>query len=1113
MREEKRRRARDEELPAAKKKRDNSPTAHYSTSGASTSKSRGHIPVSERQQFALLKLMETKNSPSDRGVKQVWEVQDREVCESEKPPALPPPISKGQSAATLNATSTTGGATPGRYSSPYQESGHQAERSTGIHGHSHCHHSHGHSSSSSSSHHSVSRKSSSQQQHRSGSSESPLMRVSKKGDLLTLKMMVKEGADVNEQDANGRTALHESSLQNFLHVVSYLLKHNANPNLQAIPRSGNGAGTGDTPLHEAAREGHIRIIRALLRYGADPKICNNNGDRPTDLCPNEASQLLFKQSNQSRDYPVITNTPAASSIPVKKASIPSTSKSPPPSSEGHHQVRISFAEEQAGSGVGSCIKRRGSPDLSSSSPACGQGQQHSSKKDPYAFDDEEVELTSHPNQDNVIQAPANAAAATSSSPLQPHRFNTTFVPSGTTTVTAAVSSVHMNAASGDSLHSISSSVSPNAIVGGGGGGGPPLKLRFAMEAGHYTVMENQENPSEQAAVVVTSSTSVTATVPASTAMIAIDVPSMEEGMVITNSAELNQGLSMDANSKSESGEQKPSVLSEETADRDSDNGRSPKVPPLRIKLGNSTPPPSQSHSSSSLSLELAQNESSAPNSGDTTKEPTLGGERKQGFDDDTLTAATQLKQKSETPSELTVKEEGDGQGGNEVLKIEQEEIGLAVAADDEEKKSLDAVSISTPHQTKRGVGGGGGGKVVKVTSSSDSASLKRHAASESGDVRIKDMSEMKVEDASKTRSFRTLRSHTAAQREKEEREKNSDVAPLKKRKYRSKGSSGGSVTEGGGGEADAGKSTDHEDAGTTNEASSLRSSSTNDDTAVPGTAEEEVQSPSGEAIATSSCGHDQASKSVRVFDDPNKPSAVGWGENPYEKAAELNRGLSELIGKLVELQPKEPTGYQDYLLVTRDYLLAGNTPHLIIRRPCPPELPQALVDLFEEQEDERHSQALKHQSEREQLRLCAEQSVLRAQTRATIALANQPRPLSFCSVMALKGFTYLPPFKDPEHRDEESVRDRFKARTLIGWLQDIKDNFHLEKKKLLCRQLHEAESLMMVQKLDWEVKLKELHLYDHRTNIFDQIPSQHVPLIGVPSDFPLFVHDPIQRPS
>ncbi|CDS42659.1 ankyrin repeat domain protein [Echinococcus multilocularis] len=1114
MREEKRRRARDEEFSAAKKRRDNSPNAHHATSGASTSKSRGHIPVSERQQFALLKLMETRTSPSDR----VWEGQEPEVCESERPPpAPPPPATKGQPAATLTATTTTDGSTPGRYSSPYQESGHQVDRSTGIHNHSHCHHGHGHSSSSSSSHHSGSRKSS-QQQHRSGGSESPLMRVSKKGDLLTLKMMVKEGADVNEQDANGRTALHESSLQNFLHVVSYLLKHNANPNVQAVPRSGGGTGTGDTPLHEATREGHIRIIRALLRYGADPKICNNNGDRPTDLCPNEASQLVFKQSNQSRDYPVIANTPAASSVQVKKASITSTSKSPPPlPSEGHHQVRSSLVEEQGGSGGGSCTKRRGSPDLSSQSPACGQRQQHPTKKDPYAFDDEEVEIMSQPNEVNVAQASTNAAATTSSSPLQPHRFNTTFVPTGATTVATVISpSLHINMALGDTLHSASSSASPNATVGGGVAGGPPLKLRFAMEAGHYTVMENQENSSEQAAVVVTSSAAVTAAVPAAASTTVIDVPPVQEGVVIIKAEELNQSLSMDANFRMESVERKPSVSLEETVDRDSDSERSPKVPPLRIKLGNSTPPPSHSHLLSSLPSELAQNESSASNSGDTAKEPTLGGERKQDIDDDTSTAVPQLKPKSETSSELAEgKEGGDVQDGNEVPKVEQEGISLAVTEDDEEKKLVDAIPASTSHQTKRGTGGGG--KVVKVASSSDSTSLKRHAAPESGEVKLKDMSETKVDDTFKARSFRTLRSHTAAQREKEEREKNSDVAPLKKRKYRSKGSNGGSSAEGGsggGGEADAGKSTDHEDAGIANEASSLPSSSTNEDTAIPGTAEEEVQSPSSEAItASSSCGHDQSSKPARVFDDPNKPSAVGWGENPYEKAAELNRGLSELMGKLVELQPKEPTGYQDYLLVTRDYLLAGNIPHLIIRRQCPPELPQALIELFEEQEDERHTQALKHQSEREQLRLCAEQSVLRAQTRATIALANQPRPLSFCSVMALKGFTYLPAFKDPEHRDEESVRDRFKARTLIGWLQDIKDNFHMEKKKLLCRQLHEAESLMMVQKLDWEVKLKELHLYDHRMNIFDQIPSQHVPLISVPSDFPLFVHDPIQRPS
>ena len=132
--------------------------------------------------------------------KQAWEVQEREICESEKSPSssLPVQASKGQSTPITQT----------RYGSPLRD---QVEKLAGNHSHLHCHHNHGHSSSSSSSHHSGSRKSASQQQQRlhrtSNASESPLMRASKKGDLLTLKMMVKEGADVNEQDANGETTL------------------------------------------------------------------------------------------------------------------------------------------------------------------------------------------------------------------------------------------------------------------------------------------------------------------------------------------------------------------------------------------------------------------------------------------------------------------------------------------------------------------------------------------------------------------------------------------------------------------------------------------------------------------------------------------------------------------------------------------------------------------------------------------------------------------------------------------------------------------------------------------------------------------------------------------
>lgn len=41
----------------------------------------------------------------------------------------------------------------------------------------------------------------------------------------------------------------------------------------------------------------------------------------------------------------------------------------------------------------------------------------------------------------------------------------------------------------------------------------------------------------------------------------------------------------------------------------------------------------------------------------------------------------------------------------------------------------------------------------------------------------------------------------------------------------------------------------------------------------------------------STAGHD-GSRQAKVFDDPTKPSSSGWGENPYDKAAELNADVS-----------------------------------------------------------------------------------------------------------------------------------------------------------------------------------------------------------------------------
>ncbi|RTG81842.1 uncharacterized protein DC041_0000366 [Schistosoma bovis] len=228
-------------------------------------------------------------------------------------------------------------------------------------------------------------------------------------------------------------------------------------------------------------------------------------------------------------------------------------------------------------------------------------------------------------------------------------------------------------------------------------------------------------------------------------------------------------------------------------------------------------------------------------------------------------------------------------------------------------------------------------------------------------------------------------------------------------------------------------------------------------------------------------------------------------QNPYDKAAELNKNSapSHLEATFVELfNEQEEERYAQALKHQSE-------------RSAPSHLEATFVELFNEQEEERYAQALKHQSEREHLQLGAEQAVLRAQTRGALAVANQSKPYSFCSILSYNDLTYIPPVGKLENREEENIRDRFTPRTFIGWLQDIIDTFQNEKKKLLCRQLHEAESLMMVQKLDWEMKTRETLASNIDcigvVDVFKDIPANYVPLIPVPNDFPLFAHDPVHR--
>ena len=97
---------------------------------------------------------------------------------------------------------------------------------------------------------------------------------SKKGDLETVKLLLKTRANVNAQDELSLTALHYASKNGHLEAVKLLLENGANPNIQANPCK---QGYPDdefsdqigTALIFASSKGHLEIVKLLLENGAD----------------------------------------------------------------------------------------------------------------------------------------------------------------------------------------------------------------------------------------------------------------------------------------------------------------------------------------------------------------------------------------------------------------------------------------------------------------------------------------------------------------------------------------------------------------------------------------------------------------------------------------------------------------------------------------------------------------------------------------------------------------------------------------------------------------------------------------------------------------------------
>ncbi|MSR35277.1 MAG: ankyrin repeat domain-containing protein [Gemmatimonadetes bacterium] len=104
-----------------------------------------------------------------------------------------------------------------------------------------------------------------------------LLEATKRGDLATVRSLLRDGADPNAAQGDGLTALHLAAQDGKLEIAKVLL--GAGAKVTATTRIG-----AYTPLHLASAGAHEGVVRALLDAGADPKMATTaSGVTPLHL--------------------------------------------------------------------------------------------------------------------------------------------------------------------------------------------------------------------------------------------------------------------------------------------------------------------------------------------------------------------------------------------------------------------------------------------------------------------------------------------------------------------------------------------------------------------------------------------------------------------------------------------------------------------------------------------------------------------------------------------------------------------------------------------------------------------------------------------------------------
>lgn len=96
-----------------------------------------------------------------------------------------------------------------------------------------------------------------------------IVEAATRGDLVLVKSLLEQGANVNTTNSEGRTALTAAVIGNYLEIAKLLIDAGANPDLQDSQRNNALLVTGET--------GNVDMLREVLRANPDFMLTNRFG--------------------------------------------------------------------------------------------------------------------------------------------------------------------------------------------------------------------------------------------------------------------------------------------------------------------------------------------------------------------------------------------------------------------------------------------------------------------------------------------------------------------------------------------------------------------------------------------------------------------------------------------------------------------------------------------------------------------------------------------------------------------------------------------------------------------------------------------------------------------